>query len=85
MTANIRVTRTSAKAGWNVTVTTGGGNFFLTPRGGRVAIAAVTGAPRLTATDLRRLADAVEAAENGTWQPTPTYDDIVAQAEQAKS
>ena len=34
-----------------------------------------------TPTDLRRLADTVEAVQSGTYQPTPTLEELAAQAQ----
>ena len=39
--------------------------------GGTFVLSATAG-PQLDTTDLRRLADAIDAVHAGTWQPTPT-------------
>ena len=57
------------------------GVILVSPRGdGQAVLLVPVRTPLVTAEDLRRLAATIEALNDGTYQPTPTFDEIVAAA-----
>lgn len=82
----IRVVKGTRGRPWTIHAegeTEGGhkGVVLVSPRGdGQAVLLIPARTPLVTAEDLRRLAATIDALNAGTYQPTPTFDEIVVAA-----